>query len=104
MSVFSPAESSNIRAVLESIVTNKVKIEQLNEDNKAAVKALVDQFEGQLEKAEINSWVKWLMAPEKQHEQQEKLEESITKFEDIMKGKNAFKTIDSRPLELDDLE
>ena len=33
---------------------NKVKIQQLQEDNKEAVKGIVEKFEGLLEKSEIN--------------------------------------------------
>ena len=54
MSTFSPAQSSDIIAVLKSIVENKVKIQQLQEDNKEAVKGIVEKFEGLLEKSEIN--------------------------------------------------
>ena len=46
MSTFSPAQSSDIIAVLKSIVENKVKIQQLQEDNKEAVKGIVEKFEG----------------------------------------------------------
>lgn len=104
MSTFSPAQSSDIIAVINLIVENKVKIQQLNEDNKEAVKGIVEKFEGMLEKSEINDWVKWMIAPEKQHEEQEKLEESVLKFEELMKSRKQFKTIDSRPLDLNDLQ
>ena len=104
MSTFSSAQSSDIIAVINSIVENKVKIQQLNEDNKEAVKGIVEKFEGMLEKSEINDWVKWIMAPEKQHEEQEKLEESATKFEELMKSRNKYKSIDSRPMDLEDLD
>lgn len=104
MSTFSPAQSSDIIAVLKSIVENKVKIQQLQEDNKEAVKGIVEKFEGMLEKSEINEWVTWMMTPEKQHEKQERLEESINKFDELMKSRNKFTTIDSRPLDLEDLD
>lgn len=104
MTTFSPAQSSDIIAVVNSVVENKIKIQQLNEDNKEAIKGLVEKFEGMLEKSEVNDWVKWMMAPEKQHEEQEKLEESALKFEELMQSRKRFQTIDSRPLELGDLE
>ena len=45
-----------------------------------------------------------MMTPEKQHEKQERLEESIIKFDELMKSRNKFTTIDSRPLDLEDLD
>ena len=59
----------------------------MQEDNKEAVKGIVEKFEGLLEKSEINEWVTWMMTPEKQHEKQERLEESIIKFDELMNDK-----------------
>ena len=101
---FSPSQSSDIRAVINSIVENKVKIQQLNEDNKEAIKGLVEKFEGALDKTELNNWIKWSVAPEKRHEDQEKIEESAAKFDDIMQGKNKYQMHDTRELDLTDLD
>lgn len=104
MSMFSPAQSSDIRTVVQSVVENKLKIQQLNEDNKEAIKGLVEKFEGMLDKTEINNWVKWTLAPEKQHEDQEKIEESAAKFEEIMKSKGKYQMHDTRAMDLSDLD
>lgn len=104
MSMFSPAESSDIRSVIRSIVENKLRIQQLNEDNKEAIKGLHEKFKEDASKAEIATWVKWAMNTGKHHEDQEKLEEAIAKYEAIMSAKGTQPIMGEGPLELSDLD
>lgn len=103
MSNFSPAQSSDIYVVLQEIVNSKVKMAQLKEDIKETIKGLVEQHKGELTASDINSFVAWLMAPEKKDEGLEKLEETQAKFEQIMSMRKQFKQVDA-PLDLDDLD
>lgn len=103
MAFFSPAQSSDIVAVLQEIINIKTKIKLGQEDIKEAIKGLVEQHKDELTKEEVNDWIKWMMAPEKKDGDFSKLEESQAKFESIMQMRNQFKQVDA-PLDLNDLD
>lgn len=103
--MFSPAQSSDILAVLNSIVETRHKIATLKEDEREAIKGLVEKHEGEISKNEVTQFLKWMMTPEKQADDHENMEEAQTKFDELMRNRNKYKQVGgSSSLELSDLD